>query len=172
MTSRRSRERRFEAELDGRTIEVRVGEGTVTLNGRSVPFSCERLSERRLSLLIEGRSYTAVVLEENAGVSRVQIAGREFEVRLKTERDLLLERFGMAAAAGSGTLEVRAPMPGLVLAVGVEPGQEIDSDARLLVLEAMKMENEIRAPRAGIVKGVHVEPGAAVGKNELLIELE
>lgn len=163
---------RFQAELGDRKIDLVIGETTVTLDGRTVPFSCERLSDRHLSLLIDGKSFSAVVLEETDGVTRVQIRNREFDVRLKTERDLLLERFGLAEAGGAHLLEVRAPMPGLVLSVAVDPGSEIEAGTGLLVLEAMKMENEIRADRKTVVKAVHVAPGDAVGKNDLLIELE
>lgn len=172
MTNRTSDNTRYQAQLGDRTIDLVVGEGAVTLDGRMVPFSCSRVSAHHLSLLIDGRSYSAVVLEETDGVSRVHIGNREFEVHLKNERDLLLERFGLAAARAAGVLEVRAPMPGLVLSVAVEPGQEVAAGSGLLVLEAMKMENEIRSDRDALVKAVHVSPGDAVGKNDLLIELE
>lgn len=164
--------RRFRAEFGGRSIDLTVEGTTVTLDGRTVAFSCERVSDRRLSLLIDQASYDAIVLEEGHGVYRVQLGGREFEVHLKNERDLLLERFGLAEAAGAAVREIHAPMPGLVLSVAVDPGQQVEAGTGLLVLEAMKMENEIRADRGGVVKAVHVAPGDAVGKNDLLIELE
>jgi pyruvate carboxylase subunit B len=162
----------FQARVGDRTIDLAVGTDIVTLNERTVPFTSERLSERRLSLLIDGRSFDAVVLAEAEGVWRVLVGRRTFDVHLKNERDLLLERYGMAASAGPAVLEVRAPMPGLVLSVSVEPGQTVASGAGLLVLEAMKMENELRADRNAVVSAVHVSPGDAVGKNDLLIALE
>lgn len=100
------------------------------------------------------------------------MAGREFDVHIKDERDLLLERYGLAETAAAGTQAIRAPMPGLVLSVAVEPGQHVSEGTGLAVLEAMKMENELRAEHDGTVKAVHVSPGDAVGKNDLLLELE
>lgn len=85
---------------------------------------------------------------------------------------MLLERFGIASAASSGLVEVRAPMPGLVLSLGVEEGQIVATGDGLVVLEAMKMENELRAAAPGTVRSIHVVRGDAVGKNDLLVEIE
>lgn len=164
--------RRFRAEIGDRSIDLNVGDGTVTLNGRTVSYTCERLSGSHLSLIIDGKSYSAIVLEETGGICRVHIDGRALDVRLKNERDILLERFGLADAARGGVLQIRAPMPGLVLSVAVDTGREVSAGDGLLVLEAMKMENELRADRDGVVTAVHAAPGDAVGKNDLLMEID
>ncbi|MEX2400130.1 MAG: acetyl-CoA carboxylase biotin carboxyl carrier protein subunit [Rhodothermales bacterium] len=164
--------RRFQTEAGRTTREVTVDGGTVTIDGRSVPVAYKRLTDRRIWLLIDGRSYDAIVLDEDEDGTRIQVGRREFYVRLKNERDLLLEKFGLASVAESDVREIRAPMPGLVLSVRVEAGQKVDGGGGLLVLEAMKMENEIRADRSGTVKTVHVQPGDGVGKGDLLIEME
>jgi pyruvate carboxylase subunit B len=93
-------------------------------------------------------------------------------VEVKDERGLLLERFGLAEAVEDRAREVRAPMPGLVVSVLVAPGRQVRAGEGLVVLEAMKMENELRAAADGTVKAVHVAPGDAVGKNALLVEFE
>jgi 3-methylcrotonyl-CoA carboxylase alpha subunit len=72
----------------------------------------------------------------------------------------------------SGRTVVNAPMPGLVKAVLVEPGAEVSAGTRLVVLEAMKMENEITAPRAGRVTKVHIEAGTVVEAGKPLITVE
>jgi len=77
---------------------------------------------------------------------------------------------GRVAAPPTGT--IRAPMPGLVVRVAVEPGQQVDAGAGLVVVEAMKMENELRAPGAGVVAAVHVAPGQVVERGAALVTLE
>jgi pyruvate carboxylase subunit B len=129
-------------------------------------------------LVLDGRPHV-VTLErapagEHAAGERVRVTLRNhvLEATVKDETALLLERFGLAENAGTAQREVRAPMPGLVLRVSVEPGQVVEAGQGLVVLEAMKMENELRAPADGTVAAVHVAPGTAVGKNTLLVELE
>jgi len=73
-------------------------------------------------------------------------------------------------AAGGGT--VRAPMPGLVVRIEVAEGQQVDAGAGLVVVEAMKMENELRAPRPSVVAAVHVGVGQTVEKGAPLVTLE
>jgi biotin carboxyl carrier protein len=72
----------------------------------------------------------------------------------------------------SGDGRVKAPIPGLINRLYVEPGSAVEANQSLLVLEAMKMENEIRAPRAGTVRQVNVKPGQTVVLNEVLVEIE
>lgn len=166
------RERKFQAEIAGRTINLILDGDFVSIDERRAAYSHEALSETRLSLIVDGRSFSVVVLPQEDGSYRVSVAGREFSVHLKDERDLLLERYGLAASAAAGTQAIRAPMPGLVLSIAVEPGEPVRKGMGLAVLEAMKMENELRAEHDGTVKAVHVAPGDAVGKNDLLMEIE
>jgi biotin carboxyl carrier protein len=66
---------------------------------------------------------------------------------------------------------VKAPIPGLITRVFVEPGATVQAGQRLLVLEAMKMENEVRAPRGGVVQQVNVHPGQSVNLSEVMVEI-
>jgi pyruvate carboxylase subunit B len=100
------------------------------------------------------------------------VAGRARTVRVKDEHDLLLERFGLKEAGAGAERTIQAPMPGLVLEVNVEEGDAVEAGDALLVLEAMKMENELQAPVDGTVKAIHVEADDTVDKNALLVELE
>lgn|SRR5690606_1913613 len=164
--------KKFEANVADRKIDLQIGSRTVWIDGRALEFSAEALSSSHLSLVVDGASYSVLVMAQDDGTYRVVVDGCEFDVRIKDERGLLLERFGINEAARSGVQVVRAPMPGLVLSVSVEPGQRVARGASLAVLEAMKMENELRAERDGVVKAVHIAPGDAVAKNDLLIEIE
>ena len=87
--------------------------------------------------------------------------------RTRTIRDLT------AAAAGpAGPAPLVAPMPGLIVRVNVAPGDVVHAGQGLVVMEAMKMENELRAAAAGTVRAVHAAPGSAVNKGAVLVELD
>jgi len=151
---------------------ARDGDGTLTLGGAPADARLTRVGPHAWHLLLDGRSAVVTVEPLADGRVRATLGGHRVEVAVKDETALLLEQFGMAEADTSAAREVRAPMPGLVVAVLVAPGDAVEAGQGLVVLEAMKMENELKAPAAGTVAAVHAAPGAAVGKNDLLVELE
>ena len=165
-------DRTFRALVGEETFDVVFQNGHLLINGEAVTYAFEPVSDRYYSLLIDGQSLPVVVEEEPGGRLRVTVAGRPMNVQVQDERALLLERFGLNETDGAADRTMYAPMPGLVLNVMVEPGQHVHTGDGLLVLEAMKMENELRAHTDGIVKTLHVSPGDAVVKNTLLLEFE
>ena len=165
-------DRTFRALVGEETFDIAFQNGHLLIDGEPVTYAFEPVSERYYSLLIDGRSLPVVVEEEPGGRLCVTVAGRPVAVQVKDEKTLLLERFGLNDTAGEAERTIHAPMPGLVLNVMVEPGQEVHAGQGLLVLEAMKMENELRAHIDGVVKALHVTPGDAVVKNALLVEFE
>ncbi len=162
----------YRAHVGERTFDLVFDGAGLRMDGAPLEYDAAELGEGSYTLLIDGRSVEAVVEPVGDGRLRVTLGGRQVEVQVKDEKALLLERFGMAADAGAAEREIRAPMPGLVLSVLVEAGQEVKEGQGLVVLEAMKMENELRAPAPGTVKAVHATPGEAVAKKALLIEFE
>ena len=166
-------------------IDLRTGDQSLTLDRAdgALTVDDDALDARRTRLrttpsgaetsllVVDGRP-RVVTVEREGGTARVWVDGTPIEVEVRTEADLLLERFGLDAGDAAAEREVRAPMPGLVLRVLVEPGQEVAAGTGLVVLEAMKMENELTAPAAGTVAAVHAAPGDAVGKNDLLVEVD
>ena len=111
-----------------------------------------------------------------AGVRRLEVVvdGWRFELDVEPDaRAALMERARRerGEATGGGAAEVRAMIPGRVLAVAAEAGDTVEAGQRLLVIEAMKMQNEIRAPRSGVVTGVRVAAGRAVELGELLLTI-
>ena len=163
---------KFQALVHERALDLDLDGDTLTVDGEPVAFSFQKITEREVLLLLDGRSFTFTFEEGEGGATRLTHHGRSLYVRLKTERDLLLESLGMETGESAADRELKAPMPGLVLSVLVEPGQEVEAGDGLVVLEAMKMENELRAQHDATVAAVHVGPGAAVGKNDLLISFE
>lgn len=156
-------DRSYEIELDGDQVRVdgtRVAASVATIPGTPVRH-----------LVLEGRSVTLAAEPLEPGRWAFVSAGEVVEVEVIDERTRHIRSLvgaGRSQAAG-GT--VKAPMPGLVVRVLVEPGHTVVAGAGLVVLEAMKMENELKAPRAGVVETVAARPGQAVEKGQVLVTL-
>jgi biotin carboxyl carrier protein len=102
----------------------------------------------------------------------IWVDGFRHEVEALDERMRAIRELAGATAAASGPEPLVAPMPGMIVRVNVEVGARVHPGQGLVVMEAMKMENELRAQAEATVKAVHAQPGAAVEKGALLIELE
>ena len=98
--------------------------------------------------------------------------GEYFEVRVEDERMRKLRELVSKAAQGSGEQIITAPIPGLITGLSVNPGDSVKAGDPLLILEAMKMENEIKSPYEGAIKSILVDKGAAVDKDQKLIIIE
>ena len=160
----------YRAVVNDRTFDLSFEDDHVVIDGEKKSFSFEVLRNGYASLIVDGRSLPVSVEPVGDGQIQVTIRGRRTVVDVKDERDLLVDAFGLGADEGSGGA-VRAPMPGLVLDILVAEGDEVEADQGVLVLEAMKMENELKAPSGGIVEAIHTESGASVDKNDLLVEI-
>ncbi|WP_081894162.1 acetyl-CoA carboxylase biotin carboxyl carrier protein subunit [Muricauda sp. MAR_2010_75] len=125
-------------------------------------------------ILKDSTSYHVEIISRdfNKGLYTVSINGNEHEVSIQTPLDDLIEKMGFATNGAKNIDSISAPMPGLILDISVEEGQEVKEDEQLLVLEAMKMENIITSPRNGIIKKIAVKQGDAVDKKQLLIEFQ
>lgn len=131
-----------------------------------------RNADGSFHLLHEGRSYHAELIGEKFDTREFvfRINGEKFTVHIADLYDRLIQQLGLSVGASQKSNQVKAPMPGLVLSVSVEAGQQVAKGDPLLILEAMKMENVIKAAGDGAIKAVHVVQGAAVDKGQLLIE--
>jgi biotin carboxyl carrier protein len=157
----------------GREIEVEVDGDQVTVEGatrmaslRAVPGTTTR------QLLIEGHPTTLTMRSAGRGQWSLEIGGDRWEVEVMDERTRHIRSLTAGAERKRGPVILRAPMPGLVVRVLVEPGQEVPVGAGLVVLEAMKMENELKAPAAGIVRAVRAQAGQAVERGQVLVEFQ
>jgi biotin carboxyl carrier protein len=103
---------------------------------------------------------------------RIEIEGETFEVEVKDALDQMLENMGFNKIAGKHIKELKAPMPGLVLNIAVTEGQQVLAGDRILILEAMKMENSILIPADATIKRIAVVAGQAVEKGQVLVELD
>lgn len=99
------------------------------------------------------------------------INGETYEINCMNDLDKIKEKFGMTSGDEDEQLEIRSPMPGAVVKINVEEGASVLKGDTLIVLEAMKMENELKAKIDSVVCKIHVNEKDAVEKNHLLIEL-
>jgi biotin carboxyl carrier protein len=160
----------FDAVVDGRELRVEVtranGRFAVTLGGR--PMEIDFVPDGHFaSLLVAGRSYE-VAFERREGGYAVFLRGDVLEVQLQDAA----RAARVQASPARGPARVQAPMPGKVVRVLARAGESVAAGQGLLVMEAMKMENELRAARAGRVREVLVGEGQAVETGALLVVLE
>jgi biotin carboxyl carrier protein len=172
---------RFEIETAGQPHAVDVGrEGPgwrVTIDGRACRASMVRAGDR-WSLLVSdeaddelrgARSYDVVFEPGDPGAWQVHVNGVAVTAALRTSAQRL-RRHGTGAGADDG--RIVAPMPGRVVKVLVSLGDTVEARQGVVVVEAMKMENELRAPRAGVVRDVRVVEGASVDAQAVLVVIE
>jgi acetyl/propionyl-CoA carboxylase alpha subunit len=149
------------------------GEG-VQIDGTRVVASVAPSDGTPVRVVSIGSEIHRVVLRRGSqrGAYTLWLDGFRFEVEALDERARAIRELSRTSAAPTGPAPLVAPMPGLIVRVAVKPGDEVKAGQGLVVMEAMKMENELRAVAAGRVKVVHAQPGTAVEKGALLVELE
>ena len=125
-------------------------------------------------LLVQHRSNQVRILHTDLQAQRVslELNGTVYDVTVRDPLLQMLEQMGFNAGAVKQVKEIRAPMPGLVLDILVVVGQELADGEKILILEAMKMENSLMIHHAARIREVHVEKGQAVEKNQVLVTLE
>jgi biotin carboxyl carrier protein len=156
------------------THEVLVDGETVTVDGRTVRARLEDLPDGVTQLVMIGEEVHRVFARRGdaAGEFDLAIGGHRFQIEALDERARAIRDLSSASVKRAGPANLKAPMPGLIVRVNVAEGDTVRPGQGLVVMEAMKMENELRATAAGIVRKVHVTPGSAVEKGALLLEME
>jgi biotin carboxyl carrier protein len=157
----------------GEEIEVEVDGDRITVGGKSYVATLTALAGTPLRLLLlDAQPSTLAVDSVHPGHWGLTHQGERWEVEVIDERTRYIRSLtaGSTGSRGGGTL--KAPMPGLVLRVQVAPGQNVAAGTGVIVLEAMKMENELKAAGTGVVRSVRVSAGEAVEKGQVLIEFE
>jgi len=133
-----------------------------------------QLSSTEFNLINHHHCVTAKVSGSDRGCKnlKVEIEGETFLVEIKDELDQVLEKMGFGQATNKQVKQIKAPMPGLVLEIAVIDGQDVNQGDKILILEAMKMENSLLIHTQARIKRVVVTAGQAVEKGQVLIELE
>ena len=162
---------KFVVELDGRSVEVDVLGPEVRVGDRTFAATLLRVSGTPLCQLVSSRGSRSYALTRQRDGWVIQRGGVSWVGEVGDQQTRALRALKQTRQGKDAPGLVRAPMPGLVLRVEVAAGDEVATGGGLVVLEAMKMENEIRSPGPGRVKAILVEPGQAVEKGAPLVEV-
>ena len=163
-------------ELDGQSYTLELQR-----NGSTCEYSLEGAEPARgivsvaevkpgvFSVLLGHKSFTVYISEEKNGALEVLTAAQRHTIAIHDPRDRLA---GNRKAPATGPVEIRAQMPGKIIKLLVTPGTVVQAGAGVIVIEAMKMQNEMKSPRDGVVSHIHVMEGATVGAGETMMVIE
>ncbi|GMR13822.1 MAG: hypothetical protein BMS9Abin29_2041 [Gemmatimonadota bacterium] len=162
---------RYFVTIRGTTVPVDVGEGEVRVGDRSVSVDIRGVHGTDVhTLLMDGRSYR-VVARRDDGRWVIDVGGCPESAEVIDERTAAIREMIGDSGQSNGVHPLRAPMPGLVVKVEVQERDRVEAGQGLVIIEAMKMENELRADASARVERIHVVHGDAVEKGQLLIDL-
>jgi biotin carboxyl carrier protein len=169
---------RFEVQLESssgkksRVVELErtAGGWRVTLDGQPVDADAVEISPYTLSILLSGESHEIRITPAPGGKLKLQSGAQEFTAEVMDPRSWSGRRHGQVEA--EGRQQILAPMPGKVVRLLVKAGDRVEAGQGLLVVEAMKMQNEIRSPKSGTVERVLAKEGQPVTAGEILAWVE
>ncbi len=144
----------------------------LTIDGKNHRVDFVKLNDGQYSVIFDNEVYEVNVAKQTNSLFTISAYNEMYDLLIEDEQAQLLKKFTKKESASKKELIVKAPMPGLVLKVEVKVGQAISAGSGLIILEAMKMENEIKSTRSGIVKEIKVAEKIAVEKGEVLMILE
>lgn len=129
------------------------------------------INDRQFHILYDNKSYHATLIDAQQESKQfiIKINGSQYAIQLSDQYDQLIEQLGLNAVVKHTALDIKAPMPGLVLEVLVKEGQEVAEGDPILILEAMKMENVLKAAAPGLIDAINIKQGTAVEKGQLLV---
>lgn len=162
----------FSVTIQNKSYSVEKADDTILVNGKTINWDLQWISDRKIHLIYENKSLEAelISIDKESKTIQIRLGDKVSNLQLKDRFDILLEQMGMNNTASNTLKEIKAPMPGLILDLKVQPGDEVVKGDVVLILEAMKMENIIKATGDGIVKAVKVSLNQSVEKNQVLIQ--
>jgi pyruvate carboxylase subunit B len=160
--------------VNGERVTVDLDGSTVRVDGEAYSARLADVEGTPVRLITVNETVHRLVVRRRGGKGEytIWVDGFTFDVESLDERTRAIRDRSAASQQHSGPAPLVAPMPGLIVRVGVAPGDTVQAGQGIVVMEAMKMENELRAPGDGRVKTVHARAGLAVEKGAVLVELE
>jgi len=168
----------YEVNIEGTTLRLELEKKSspqrkelwlCRLKGREITVDATLMEANRLSLVIGGKSFE-IRRESNGETSRIVIGGNSFDISFQDLRSLKSRK--RTAAGNSGLLKLTAAMPGKVVRILAKEGESLQSGTGIIVIEAMKMQNELRSPKDGTLKQLLVKEGANVNAGDVVAVLE
>jgi len=158
----------FEITYKGEKNVISVDNETVS----GKPFSIEKSVTGEYFVRLNDIVYSVYDVTVKDDVLSCNIEGDYFEIPFRDEQALLLERMGFKSGDKKAQGNLKAPMPGKIIRITKVVGEEVTAGDALVILEAMKMENELKAPVSGTLDAIHVAAGQSVEKNTILLEIK
>jgi biotin carboxyl carrier protein len=158
--------------IDNQEFEIEVvDENHIRIGDRLLEVDFESVSGQPVfSLILDGKSYESFVYQGEEDWD-VLLRGRQYQVKVEDEREKRLRAAGGGGTVEGGEFHLKAPMPGLVVAILIEEGQEVKKGQVMLILESMKMQNELKAPRDGVMGRIRVKAGESVEQRQTLLSV-
>lgn len=152
-------------------VEI-IDDKHISVDGKIYGVDFEAVSGQPVySLIVDGKSHESYV-QRGDDNWQVLLRGRLYPVTVEDEREKRLRAAAGSDVAESGEFNLKAPMPGLVVAIPITEGQEVKKGQVLLILESMKMQNELKSPRDGIVNRIKVKAGESVEQKQPLLSVQ
>ena len=163
---------KYVATIGDQSFEIEIqSDGGLLMDGQQLTADFQSVADQPVySLLLDGQSYEASIHLTDDAI-QVLLQGQLFDVHVEDERQRRLRQSSGGQVIQSGDIHLKAPMPGMVIAIPVEQGQEVTSGDNVIILESMKMQNELKAPRDGVISRLRVKPGDNVDQNQVLLIL-
>ncbi len=164
---------RYFVTIGEKEMEVELGPGEIRVDGDEVLADLVELDGSEVhSLLLGQSSHRILVARNGTGDWALHMSGRHLRARVVDERTRAIRELTPVKEGSGNAKALRAPMPGLVVEVAVQVGEEVVAGQGLVIVEAMKMENELKSEGKGRISKIFVEPGQIVEKGEVLVEFE
>lgn len=163
---------RYFVTLGQKVVEVELAGQRVKVDGKEVTADLVHVPGTPIRhLIIDGKSYPIIAHNgAERGRWELMLGSRRINAEVVDERTRTIRAMTARNAGPQGPKPLRAPMPGLVVRVEIALGDTVSVGQGLVIIEAMKMENELKAATAGVVSRIHVQPGQVVDKGTVLVE--
>lgn len=163
----------FVVTINGKKKNILLTENsTVKVDDKNFHFEIKDLGELSYLLKLENKFYEVTSKRLNEERYSIVVNGSLFEIEIRTSLKEKARKLLEQKSSANHKLEIKAPMPGMILKVNKKIGDDVAADEPIIILEAMKMENELRAPSAGKIKEIFISEGAAVEKGLKLFSIE
>jgi len=151
---------------------VKITDNVLEMDGNQHPFEFQKNSDSSAYVRLGNKTFYMYDIQIKDGELVYTLDGTRYALPYKDEIAILMAKMGFKSSKSAGHGSIKSPMPGKILSIRKQPGDTVDAGETVIVLEAMKMENELKSPVTGVVQSIQVSEGQSVEKNTLLLEIQ